>query len=84
MFWPVWAFWSDGCVSKTRVYGQRQGMAAYFIGAGTHEGIVAQIPTHVGCDDFTVDTVTGDEVLVHATAGRLARLLRLSPGCHGE
>jgi hypothetical protein len=37
---------------------------AYLVNTGAYEGIVAEIATDVGRDDFTVDAIPGYEVLV--------------------
>lgn len=43
--------------------------SAYLIVAGSHKSIVAQVPADIGRDDFTVDAITGHEILVHASRG---------------
>ena len=43
--------------------------SAYLIVAGSHQSIVAQVPADISRDDFTVDAITGHEILVHASRG---------------
>lgn len=36
----------------------------YLVVAGTDESVVAQVATDIGRDDFAIDAITRDEVLV--------------------
>jgi hypothetical protein len=48
-------------------------LVSHLVHAGTHESIIAEIATNVGRNDFTVDAVARDKVLVLSAAGRLRR-----------
>lgn len=42
---------------------------AYLIMARSHQSIIAQVAANISRDDFTIDAITGHEVLVHASRG---------------
>jgi hypothetical protein len=44
------------------------GLRAYLVGTRPHKGIVAQISTDISCNDFAVDAILWNEILIR-TAG---------------
>ena len=42
---------------------------SYLVVAGPHKGIVTQVAADVGRDDFAVDAIAGNKILIHTSTG---------------